>query len=167
MPTIKLKLNDQSINQALKDIKAYQKKVDAAGENLTHSLTEQGVSLAQLNASYMSIYDSGELVNGIESRYVGGFGVEYAKGYVMSTAPHSKFCEFGTGIRGKNSQHPEPGLIPGWKYDENEHGEAGWWYMGDDGEWHWTAGMPSRPYMYDTARMLRNMVVPTAKEVLK
>ena len=59
MPTIKLKLNSQSINQALKDIKAYQRKVDAAGENLTHSLTEQGVSLAQLNASYLSIYDPG------------------------------------------------------------------------------------------------------------
>ena len=48
MPTIKLKLNDQSINQALKELTAYKKKVDAAGENLTHSLTEQGVSLAQL-----------------------------------------------------------------------------------------------------------------------
>src|SRR5699024_10088554 len=69
MPTIKLKLNDQSINQAVKELKAYQKKVDGAGENLTHSLTEQGVSLAQLNASYMSIYDTGELVNGIESQY--------------------------------------------------------------------------------------------------
>ena len=71
MPTIKLKLNDQSINQALKELTAYKKKVDAAGENLTHSLTEQGVSLAQLNASYMSIYDTGELVNGIESQYRG------------------------------------------------------------------------------------------------
>ena len=160
MPTIKLKLNDQSINQALKDIKAYQKKVDAAGENLTHSLTEQGVSLAQLNASYMSIYDTGELVSGIESQYRGD------KGYVVSTAPHSAFAEFGTGIPGAQSPHPEPGLA-GWRYDVNEHGEEGWWYMGDDGEWHWTAGMASRPYMYDTARMLRNMVVLSAKEVLK
>ena len=165
MPTIKLKLNTESLNQALKELKKYQKKVDLAGQNLTHSLTEQGVSLAQLNASYMSIYDTGELVRGIESRYVGGFGTDYAKGYVMSTAPHSKFCEFGTGIKGKNSPHPNI-TIPGWQYDENNHGEAGWWYW-KDGEWHWTAGMPSRPYMYDTAQLLRQMVVPTAKEVLK
>ena len=51
MPTIKRKRNDQCIDQAVKELKAYQKKVDAAGENLTHDLTEQGVSLAQLNAS--------------------------------------------------------------------------------------------------------------------
>lgn len=159
MPTIKLKLNTESLNQALKELKKYQKKVDLAGQNLTHSLTEQGVSLAQLNASYMSIYDTGELVRGIDSQYQGD------KGYVVSSAPHSAFCEFGTGIVGAESPHPNPTLA-GWKYDVNQHGEEGWWYW-KDGEWHWTAGMPSRPYMYDTAQMLQQMVVPTAKEVLK
>lgn len=160
MPTIKLKLNTESLNQALKELKKYQKKVDLAGQNLTHSLTEKGVSLAQLNASYMNIYDTGDLVRGIDSQYQG------EKGYVVSSAPHSAFCEFGTGIVGAESPHPNPSLA-GWKYDVNQHGQEGWWYMGDDGEWHWTAGMPSRPYMYDTAQMLRQMVVPTAKEVLK
>lgn len=159
MPTIKLKLNTESLNRALKELKAYQKKVDAAGQNLTHSLTEQGVALAQLNASYMSIYDTGELVRGIDSQYQGD------KGYVVSSAPHSAFAEFGTGIVGATSPHPNPTLA-GWKYDVNQHGEEGWWYW-KDGEWHWTAGMPSRPYMYDTAQMLRQMVVQTAKEVLK
>lgn len=160
VPKIKLSLNLDSIDKALKEVQAYQKKVEKAGENLTHALTEQGVSLAQLNASYMSIYDTGELVNGIESKY------EDSKGYVVSTAPHSAFCEFGTGVVGMNNQHPEPGLA-GWKYDVNNHGEKGWWYIGDDGEYHWTAGMPSRPYMYDTAQMLKQFVVPLAKETLK
>lgn len=159
MPTIKLKLNTESLNRALKELKAYQKKVDAAGQNLTHSLTEQGVSLAQLNASYMSIYDTGELVRSIDSQYQG------EKGYVVSSAPHSAFAEFGTGLKGQNNPHPNPSLA-GWKYDVNQHGEEGWWYW-KDGEWHWTAGMPSRPYMYDTAQMLRQMVVPAAKGVLK
>lgn len=160
MPKITLQLNSKSINKALSQLKAYQKKVESAGENLTHKLTEQGVSLAQLNASYMSIYDTGELVNGIDSDYRGG------KGYVVSTAPHSAFAEFGTGVRGANSPHPNPGLA-GWRYDVNEHGEEGWWYMGDDGAWYWTAGMPSRPYMYDTAQQLKQFVIPLAKETLK
>ena len=159
MPTIKVKLDTKSLGRAIKELKKYQKKVDGAGESLVHSLTEQGVSLAQLNASYMNIYDTGELVRGIDSQYQGD------KGYVMSTAPHSAFCEFGTGVVGASSPHPNPTLA-GWKYDINEHGEEGWWYW-KDGEWHWTAGMPSRPYMYDTAQMLRQMVVPAAKEVLK
>ena len=123
-------------------------------------LVEQGVDLAKQNADYMSIYDTGELVDGIVPEFRDG------KGYVFSSAPHSAFCEFGTGIRGAESPHPEPGLA-NWKYDTNSHGEEGWWYMGDDGEWHWTAGMPSRPYMYNTAQQLKEQVLPLAKEVFK
>ena len=71
MPKIKLKLSTDSINQALKEVKAYQKKVEKAADDLVRRLTEQGVSLAQLNASYMDIYDTGELMRGIESQYKG------------------------------------------------------------------------------------------------
>lgn len=160
MPKIKLNLSTKSISDAIKQLEEYQQKVEQAGEKITTTLTERGVSLAQLNASYMSIYDTGELVNGIDSAYFG------TSGYIISSAPHSAFCEFGTGIRGLESQHPNPGLA-GWRYDVNDHGEAGWFYTGDDGKSHWTAGMPSRPYMYDTAQMLRNMVTEVAKETLK
>lgn len=82
MPTIRMKLNVKSINQALKEVKAYRKKVEKAAEELTRRLTEQGVSLAQLNASYMNIYDTGELMRGIESQYKGEVG------FVVSTAAH-------------------------------------------------------------------------------
>lgn len=160
MPVIKLNLSGSSIDGALKELKAYRKKVEDAGELLTRLLVEQGVDLAKQNADYMSIYDTGELVDGIIPEFRDG------KGYVVSSAPHSAFCEFGTGIRGAESPHPEPGLA-GWKYDVNNHGEEGWWYMGDDGEWHWTAGMPSRPYMYNTAQSLKDLIIPSAKEVIR
>ena len=167
MPKISFGLDSESISKALKEIKAYQKKVENAGPELVKRLTEEGTQQAKEMAMYMNVYDSGELVNGIQSRFVGAFGVETAKGYVESTAPHSKFCEFGTGVVGKDSPHPNQNLIPGWKYDVNEHGEAGWWYWGDDGQWHWTKGMPSRPYMYDTATILKQSVPYVAEEVLK
>lgn len=144
----------------MKELKAYRKKVEDAGELLTRLLVEQGVDLAKQNADYMSIYDTGELVDGIIPEFRDG------KGYVVSSAPHSAFCEFGTGIRGAESPHPEPGLA-NWKYDTNSHGEEGWWYMGDDGEWHWTAGMPSRPYMYNTAQSLKDLIIPSAKEAIR
>ena len=35
-------------------------------------------------------------------------------------------------------------------------GEKGWFYF-KNGEWHWTKGMPSRPFMYNTASELRNI----------
>lgn len=160
MPKIKFSLNLEDIERALEDANDYRNKVKNAGNKLTRALTEQGVSLAQQNAAYMSIYDSGELVNGIKSQYEGK-----NKGLVVSAAKHSAFCEFGTGVVGQGSPHPDP--IDGWEYDVNEHGEDGWWYYDKDGKRHWTKGMPSRPYMYDTARMLRNMVPKIAKEVMK
>lgn len=165
MLKLKLSPTEKSINEILKEIRRYRKKVEKAAPEITKRLTEQGVSLAQQNASYMDIYDSGALVNGIEAEYVGGFGVSTAVGKVHSTAPHSAFCEFGTGIVGQGSQHPDP--MPGWTYDVNEHGEDGWWYYDESGQKRWTKGMPSRPYMHDTAKMLRNMVPETARGVLK
>lgn len=160
MQKIKVSLSEVNIDRAIQDLKAFQGKIEKAAETVTYRLTEQGVSLARQNAAYMDIYDSGELVNGIDSEYE-----RKNKGLVVSSAKHSAFCEFGTGVVGAGSPHPNP--IDGWQYDVNEHGEEGWWYYNDEGERRWTKGMPSRPYMYDTARMLRNMIVPTAKEVLK
>lgn len=159
MSKFKVHLSVESIDEILYQLDDYQRKVEQSGIELTRRLTEHGVSLAKQNATYMNIYDSGELVNKIDSQYDGNTG------RIVSGAAHSAFCEFGTGVVGKGSQHPEP--MPGWTYDVNEHGEEGWWYYDDQGNKRWTKGMPSRPYMYDTARMLRNMVEPMAKEVLK
>ena len=61
MPTIKLKLNTDSINQALKEVKAYQRKVEQAPQKLIEYLTAQGVEIAKMNVSDMNAYDSGEL----------------------------------------------------------------------------------------------------------
>lgn len=160
MPKIKLKLNDASIAQAIKEVKAYQKKVDGLGDKVVHAATELGVEQAKELASYMNVYDSGDLVAGIVPEFKDG------KGYIHSTAKHSMFVEMGTGIRGKQDPNPE-NYIPGWEYDVNEHGEAGWYYYDDQGKKHWTKGMPSRPFMYDTAQMLRQSIPWIAEGELK
>lgn len=141
-------LGAASIDKAIKELNAYKKELQAKAERLVHPLTEQGVSLAQMNADFMSIYDTGALVNGIVSRYDGKVG------FVSSTAGHSAFAEFGTGIAGQRSPHPDVALL-------------GWRYTGADGKSHWTKGMPSRPYMYETAKMLEKFVVPLAKEAFR
>lgn len=149
-----------SIDKAVKELIDYKKTLRNKAERLVRLLTEQGVSLAQMNASFMSIYDTGALVKGIESRYEG------AVGFVSSTAAHSCFCEFGTGIIGAQNPHPDVAIL-GWRYDVNNHGDLGWWYIGRDGKAHWTKGMPSRPYMYETAKMMEKFVAPLAKEAFK
>lgn len=165
MKVISMNLSRKSISSAIRQLERYVAQLNESTQLLTYNLTEQGVALAQQNASYMDIYDSGELVNGIESRYVGGFNVGIAKGYVESTATHSIFCEFGTGTVGAGSPHPNTNIVPGWQYDVNQHGEKGWYYYDRYGEKRWTKGMPSRPFMFDTGRMLRSRIIPTAKEI--
>lgn len=160
MPKITLSLNSKSIDAAIKEVTAYRKKVQDAATMLVHQLTEQGVSLAQLSVVDMNALDSGELMNSIDSRYQGNVG------FIVAGAAHAAFVEFGTGITGKNNPHPEV-AIAGWRYDVNEHGTLGWWYPRGDGTFGWTRGMPSRPFMYKTAQMLRQFVVPIAKEVMK
>lgn len=160
MPKITISLNSRSIDSAIKQVAAYRKKVKDAATFLVHELTEQGVLIAQLRVVDMNALDSGELMNNIDSQYRGNVGI------VVADSKHAAFVEFGTGIVGADNPHPEV-AIAGWRYDTNEHGVLGWWYEGKDGKAKWTKGMPSRPYMYQTAQMLRQLVVPTAKEVMK
>lgn len=155
---IRLSLNEKDISSAVKQLERYRDRVSGSGQAITSALVDRGVDLAKENAMYMNAYDKGDLVNGIVGEK------EEGRGVVKATAPHSAYVEFGTGIRGANSPHPNPGLA-GWKYDVNEHGEEGWWYW-KDGEWHWTAGMQSRPFMYQTAQQLAQEAPAIARAVL-
>lgn len=73
---------------------------------------------------------------------------EIDDGFIISVdSDYAEYVEYGTGIVGSNNPHPKP---INWQYDVNAHGDEGWKYIGDDGKLHWTKGMPSRPFMYDT-----------------
>ena len=82
---------------------------------------------------------------------------------VITDCPWAFYVEFGTGIVGANSPHPDTS-IANWKYDINQHGDMGWYYF-KDGDWHWTKGMPSRPFMYQTSMDLRARIESVAREV--
>lgn len=160
MPTIKVNLTTASLDATIQQLTDYQKRVDELSKRIVQRLTNDGVEQAKEMAMYMNAYDSGELVNGIISE------VSENKGKIISTAPHSAFVEMGTGVVGKNNPNPN-NSIPGWVYDVNEHGESGWFYIGKDGRRHWTKGMPSRPFMYDTAKILADSVPYVAESELK
>lgn len=156
---VRITLNPKSVSDAIREMKEYRDDLVRAKDEITRELTEYGVTLAKSIASEMDVFDSGALVDGIHAEYRDG------KGYVVSSAPYSAYVEFGTGIVGEMSPHPDAGSF-GWAYDVNQHGDLGWWFQDSDGEWHWTAGMISRPFMYETARELNDLAGPVAKEVL-
>lgn len=161
MPKISFSLNTASIEAAIKELNSYSRKVKNLAGELVKKLTEMGVEIAKFNVADMKAYDSGDLYNSIHAEYSGE-----NVGFVIADSGHAAFVEFGTGVVGAGNQHPEVAVF-GWKYDVNEHGELGWWYLGKDGKPHWTKGMPSRPYMWQTARKLRDLYGRTAKELMK
>lgn len=172
----KIKINafsQNSIQAAIKQLKAYQNDLTYKCQLLAEKLAEKGVEIARVQLADLDAIFTSELLSSIEAEYVKSTKTGAIWSVVAGT-DHAMFVEFGTGIVGKQS--PYPGKLPegvSWEYASGKtirqltDGRYGWFYRDDNGEWWFTEGMPSRPFMYYTANELRNIIVETAKEVFK
>ncbi len=154
------------MRKAAAEVRAYKARIEKLAVDLTAELAAQGAQIALVEAA--DIKDTGTLLSSI----VGEAGGNY--GFVKCKCGYAVYVEFGTGVVGSKKQHPDLSIV-GWRYDVNGHGELGWWYpttysdpnpykrKSKDGKiYAWTKGMPSRPFMYNTAQQLRRLVIPTA-----
>lgn len=164
MPKYKANLSSGSFRQLEKDIRDYRKSLQDKCEKFAYRMAEEGVAIAQMKILGFDAVMTGELLDSMNLE-VGDIVSNGATYYIYTDCPWAKFVEFGTGIVGSENPHPDPS-IAGWKYDTNDHGEKGWYYY-RDGEWHWTKGMPSRPFMFETAQALKDMSIisSVAREV--
>lgn len=168
---ITITLSQKSIQDAISRIKAYQNDLTYKCQLLAEKLAERGVEIARLQLADLDAIFTTELISSVHAEYKGsvkGGGI-WA---VVAGTDHAMFVEFGTGIVGKRS--PYPGNLPDgidWQYASGKtirqlaDGRYGWFYKDDDGQWWFTEGMPSRPFMYYTAQELEKIVVETAREV--
>ena len=94
---------------------------------------------------------------------------------MVAGTDHALFVEFGTGQRGLDTPYPHP--LPNgvsWDYATGKTirknavtGRYYWFYPGQDGLWHYTEGMPSRPFMFSTSLELQKIVVQAAEEIFR
>jgi hypothetical protein len=160
---IKFGFSQREIQSAIKQIQAYKQSLPAKCNLLVQALVDRGVEIAKFNVQNLGAYYTGQL----EASIGGYFSPSLGIGIIYAGSWYAAFVEFGTGIRGQEAQHPLAG-IEGWVYDTNNHGEAGWTYFNEqDGKFHWTNGMPSRPFMYETAKELDKICLSIAKQVFK
>jgi hypothetical protein len=168
--TIKVDLNeDKSIRNAIKELKRYKKRVEDRTRKLVQRLTDEGAEIARIKIVNLGAYYSGELLSGVDGYYSPSLNV----GFVRVTSDHVAFVEFGTGVKGQNSPHKNGeylskaswGYASGAKIFTTQDGRVGWIYPTDDGGFRFTEGMPSRPFMYETALELQNNFRRIAKEV--
>ena len=150
MTKIKMRLTSRSIEEAIREVKQYKQQLDERVKALIRALVDKGVEIAKVQVRELGAVYTGQL----EASITGFFDEETGVGIIRTDCPYAVYVEFGTGVVGQRNPHPEP--IEGWEYDINKHGDAGWWYFNErDQEWHWTKGMKSRPFMYNTLQILK------------
>lgn len=167
---IKMELSQKSIQNAIQELRSYQNSLEYKCRLLAEKLAEKGVEIARVQVADLDAIFTGELIQSIHSEYQGSVKDGAILAVVVDSS-HAAFVEFGTGIVGQES--PYPGELPDgvtWEYASGKtirqlaDGRYGWFYN-RDGQWYFTEGMPSRPFMYYTAIELRKIILETAKEV--
>ena len=156
---IRFTLDHKDIDRAIKELKYFKDMFMVKCHLLIDTLTEHGVEVAKVEVAQLDAVYTGELMNSIDGYYSSKSNV----GIIKAGAYYAVYVEFGTGVVGSQSPHPNPN---GYQYDVNNHGDEGWVYYDDDsGNFRWTKGFKSRPFMYNTARQLEKDCKKIAQEV--
>ena len=169
MKTILVTLDPQSVANAIKEITEYRKEVERKTKLLVQRLTDLGADIARIKIVSLGAVQSGELLSGVS----GYFSPLLNAGFVKVTSDHVAFVEFGTGVALANGLHPNGEYLAraAWVYGSGskifttKNGKIGWIYPTDDGEFRFTEGMGSRPFMYETALELQREFPTIAKAV--
>ena len=161
LKSIHMELSTQSINNAIREIRQFRIQLRETCLELVQALTMEGAEIAKMQVASMEAVDTGELENSIQ----GLFFPSERCGFVIADCPYAIYVEYGTGIIGASSPHPE--AQGKWDYDVNGHDIQGWVYKSDkDGQFHWTVGYISRPFMYNTLRWLEEAAPKRMSEML-
>lgn len=154
MKKITITLDPSSVEDAIKEIKAYRDEFNRKLVAFAKAIAERGVEIAKLQIVELGAFDSGTLAGSIAMR------IEGNKGIIFTNCPWAAYVEIGTGIVGSANPHP---TMP-WAYNVNNH-EKGWVYYDERrGQFRFTSGMPSRPFMYLTAQQLQREAGEIAKQ---
>lgn len=172
--TLSATLSISSIRQLQKDLEKYKDSLTYKARLLAERLSERGVEIARVQIADLDAIFTGELIQSLHSDYMGStqYGAIFA---VVADSSHACYVEFGSGQRGKDRPYPYP-LPDGVSWDYNVGktirqnpvtGRYFWFYPGQDGKWHYTEGLPSRPFMYLTSMELIREIPKIAKEIFK
>ena len=171
MRTIQIKLDPNSIADAIKELNDYKAEIENKARQLVQRLVDLGANVARVKIVEMGAFYSGELLSGVG----GYFSPLLNCGWVKVTNDHAAFVEFGTGVVGQNSPHRNGEYLSkaSWAYATGrtifttKDGRVGWYYPTDNGEYRFTEGMKSRPFLYETALQLQREFPRMAREVFR
>lgn len=175
MPQFTATLSVSSIKRLQKELKNYKEHtLKQKIELFTRRLAERGVEIAKSQIVGLDATFEGDLLASVHLKE-GESTKDKCVFYVVADDESALFVEVGTGLIGASSQYP--GKLPvmyaqGKKFTTLQKpfkgypaGTYGWFYY-KNGELWFTEGMPSRPFMFNTANELRQSVIEeVAREV--
>lgn len=157
-----------NINNVIAQVRAYRDNLNQLTQQIIEELIAEGETIARSEVISLDAVYTGNLANSIIHFY----DVASRTGFIRCNAEYGIFVEFGTGVVGTQSPYPGEAMAAvgyryggGTTYVQLEDGRVGWYYPADDGKWYFTEGQPSRPFMYNTARMVARDVIPIARQV--
>ena len=160
---LKSSLGVRSIQGLINSLESYKQSLRQKTDAMLQNLAAKGEEIAKSECPVRT----GHLFNSITGLCDGN-----GKAIIRVNCPYAVYVEMGTGIKGANSPHPNTAVLGfTFAYDRNGHGEKGWWYPTDEKDpnptkitakngkiYAWTRGMPSRPFMYNTAQQLKDII---------
>lgn len=166
---LQMKLTTKSIQDVIDELEKYKSSLDDKCNEIARQLAIRGAEMARAQIIDVDAVFSGELLNSIKVDK-GSDGVFF----IVADSEHAAFVEFGTGYKGEDKPYPYK-LPQGvtWNYKVGrqllanaEKGIYGWFYY-KNGGWWFTEGMPSRPFMHNTAILLESEIYNIVKGVMR
>lgn len=169
MKKISFGLSVSEIQLAIRELEKYKADINTKTELFVQKLAECGLEVAKAVVGNHT-HGTGETLNSLRIAFDSN---GYLKSATLSGESEALlFLEFGAGIHfNKDMTHPlasELGYGVG-TYPGQVHAfdEGGWWYLGDDGEWHHSYGIGADMPMYKSAMEMRRKILSIAKEVFR
>jgi hypothetical protein len=162
--TIKIKLDAESINEAIKEIEQYRLEIDKKIGRFIKELISEGLSVAN---AYVGI-GQGDSTPGTVSYEISSTG-DVINAAITLSGKDAVFIEFGAGIAyNTGTQHPkaeelgfEIGSYPS-KHPPNKAINPGYWYYGGGIR---SIGTEATMPLYHSAEEMRNIISEKAMEI--
>ena len=158
---IKMNLSTKSIDQAIKELKAFRNSLESKKEQLLEELANIGVKEASVRfttAMYDGVNDSSVTLETISNGYC-----------IKAEGKAVAFIEFGAGVY-HNPGEPYPNARPSVIVGIGEYGKGhgkrqAWGFKDDGGELVITHGNPAAMPMWYASEEMRSKILKIAREV--
>lgn len=169
---IRGELSSKGIQNIIDQLQDYKQELHKKVELLCQRLTETGLTVAQAKVGESPLGKTISLRIDIEPSKVGCKAMLIASGNTKSsdsgTINTLLLIEFGAGVFYNPLDNPKAGemgygvgTFPG----QIHAFEDGWYYWGEDEQWHYTHGIKATMPMYNASVVMREEVAEIVKEV--